>query len=175
MPPLRHSGFRISPTRARPVPFCLHGFLPLPETSARVLVLCVPDRWLARYCFTASCSRPSLTGPLKTSSERSSLPTTSFFRFLISTVAICYRPDFSTTTISARWSRHCSAQIEKIVFLIDARDAQVLHRDPLITQMSRHSHALDDARRKRRRTDRSRRAVEHRSVRLRGRRGNDAA
>src|SRR2546425_7279407 len=88
MPPLRHSGFRISPTRARPVPFWRQGFLPLPETSARVFVLCVPDRRLARYCFTARCIKPSLIGPAKTASDRSSLPTTSLFRFLISTVAI---------------------------------------------------------------------------------------
>src|SRR6185369_458241 len=86
--PLRHSGLRISPTRARPVPFCRHGFFPLPDTSARVFVLCVPRRRLARYCFTARCIRPSLISPANTASARSSLPTTSLFKFLISTVAI---------------------------------------------------------------------------------------
>ena len=38
MPPLRQSGLRISPTRARPVPFWRHGFLPLPLTADRFLV-----------------------------------------------------------------------------------------------------------------------------------------
>ena len=44
MPPWRHSGVRIDPTCARPVPFCRHGFLPLPLTSARFFVACVPRR-----------------------------------------------------------------------------------------------------------------------------------
>jgi hypothetical protein len=44
MPPLRHLGLRMSPVRARPVPFWRQSFLPEPETSARVLVLCVPAR-----------------------------------------------------------------------------------------------------------------------------------
>src|SRR5438128_10737962 len=88
MPPLRHNGFRISPTRARPVPFCRQGFLPLPETSARVFVLCVPERRLARYCFTAKCIRPSLTGPANTASAKSNWPTTSLFKFLMFTVGI---------------------------------------------------------------------------------------
>ena len=42
-PPLK-CGARMEPWRALPVPFCLNGFLPPPRTSARVLVLCVPDR-----------------------------------------------------------------------------------------------------------------------------------
>src|SRR3989338_106866 len=33
MPPPRHKGERIDPCRARPVPFCLQGFLPPPLTS----------------------------------------------------------------------------------------------------------------------------------------------
>src|SRR5213078_729866 len=88
VPPLRHRGFRISPTRARPVPFCRQGFFPLPCTSARVFVLWVPERRLARYCLTAWCISPTLIGPANTASARSSWPTTSLFRFLISTLAI---------------------------------------------------------------------------------------
>jgi len=37
VPPCRHSGVRISPTRARPVPFCRQGLRPEPLTSARFL------------------------------------------------------------------------------------------------------------------------------------------
>src|SRR5262245_27345702 len=118
VPPLRQIGVRISPTRARPVPFCRHGLRPLPETSARVLVLCVPERWLARYCFTASCISPSLIGPPNTASESSSLPTTSFFRFLISTVAIFLPTRFLDDQIRARRSRDSAAQVEQILFLI---------------------------------------------------------
>src|SRR5690348_8074708 len=38
VPPCRHSGDRMEPTRARPVPFCRHSFFPDPETSLRFLV-----------------------------------------------------------------------------------------------------------------------------------------
>src|SRR3712207_8997257 len=44
VPPWRHSGERIEPIRARPVPFCFHSFLPEPETSQRTFVFAVPDR-----------------------------------------------------------------------------------------------------------------------------------
>src|SRR3989339_1514135 len=36
-PPPFHNGDRIEPCRARPVPFCFHGFLPPPRTSLRPL------------------------------------------------------------------------------------------------------------------------------------------
>ena len=42
IPPLIHCGALIEPCLALPVPFCLHGFLPPPETSALVFVLYVP-------------------------------------------------------------------------------------------------------------------------------------
>src|SRR5437899_1648390 len=48
-------GERIEPARARPVPFCRHGFLPPPEMNPRVLVDAVPERRLAICIFTASC------------------------------------------------------------------------------------------------------------------------
>jgi len=40
----------MEPTRARPVPFCFHSFLPDPATSCRVLVDAVPRR--VRECDT---------------------------------------------------------------------------------------------------------------------------
>src|SRR6476660_2034806 len=60
MPPLRHLGFRMSPVRARPVPFWRQSFFPEPETSARVLVFEVPRRRDARYDWTAVWIRCSL-------------------------------------------------------------------------------------------------------------------
>src|SRR5690349_18758654 len=39
-PPPRQMGDRVEPARARPVPFCLYGLEPPPDTSARVLVDC---------------------------------------------------------------------------------------------------------------------------------------
>ena len=41
-PPPFHKGDRFEPARARPVPFCCHGFLPPPRTSLLVLVETVP-------------------------------------------------------------------------------------------------------------------------------------
>ena len=43
-----NSGHRVLPKRARPVPFCFHGFLPPPETSPRFKVLACELRELAR-------------------------------------------------------------------------------------------------------------------------------
>ena len=48
-PPWRQSGLRVEPKRARPVPFCFHGFLPPPRTSPRFKVLACELRELARY------------------------------------------------------------------------------------------------------------------------------
>ena len=53
MPPDRE---RVEPERARPVPFCRHGFLPPPAINPRVLVEAVPERRLANCIRTASCS-----------------------------------------------------------------------------------------------------------------------
>jgi len=41
-PPPFHNGERLEPARARPVPFCCHGFAPPPRTSLRVFVEEVP-------------------------------------------------------------------------------------------------------------------------------------
>ena len=46
-PPPRHSGDWNEPARARPVPFCRHGFLLVPATSPAFLVQAVPMRWAA--------------------------------------------------------------------------------------------------------------------------------
>src|SRR5262245_20545029 len=43
-PPPAHNGERNEPARARPVPFCRHGFLFVPATSPTVLVQAVPIR-----------------------------------------------------------------------------------------------------------------------------------
>src|SRR5690606_11112203 len=48
IPPPRQIGLRIEPTRARPVPFCFHGFLPPPLTRPRVFVAGPAIREFAR-------------------------------------------------------------------------------------------------------------------------------
>src|SRR5476649_33603 len=53
-PPPAHNGERNEPARARPVPFCFHGFLLEPWTSPAVLVQAVPLRCAALYATTVS-------------------------------------------------------------------------------------------------------------------------
>src|SRR5207244_4520281 len=83
---LRHSGLRMSPTRARPVPFCRHGFLPLPLTAARFFVAWVPRRAAAFARTTDSQMSSLLTRPPKTSSRTSKAPT---FSLLLFTTSSC--------------------------------------------------------------------------------------
>src|SRR3954452_25467691 len=52
MPPPVMCGARIEPCRALPVPFCLKGLRPAPETSPRRLVEWVPWRAAARCATT---------------------------------------------------------------------------------------------------------------------------
>src|SRR6266571_4536170 len=86
--PCRQSELRLEPARARPEPFCRQGFLPPPETSPRDFVLCVPRRWLARYCFVASHIKLILGLAASTLSETSSSRTICPSRFLTSILAI---------------------------------------------------------------------------------------
>src|SRR3954469_19578229 len=64
-------GARMEPWRARPVPFCLNGLRPAPETSARVLVLWVPWRAAASCATTTWCSSGTLVWTSKISAGRS--------------------------------------------------------------------------------------------------------
>ena len=70
------------------MPFWRQGFLPPPRTASRLFVECVPRRWLAKYCLTASQSRLRFGLTAKTSSASSSCLTVAPSRFLTSTVAI---------------------------------------------------------------------------------------
>src|SRR5438105_4525860 len=63
-----------SACRARPVPFCFHGFLPPPETSLRPRVSCVPTRRSAISRTTAWWSSGVLISAPKTSDRSSSVP-----------------------------------------------------------------------------------------------------
>ena len=52
-PPCRQCGALVEPCRARPVPFCRHGFAPPPATRARFFVDAVPRRAFARAAWKA--------------------------------------------------------------------------------------------------------------------------
>jgi len=68
------SGDVFEPWRARPVPFCLNGFLPPPDTSPRLFTFAVPWRWLPRWRFTDSHIRCSCTGCANSSSGSAAVP-----------------------------------------------------------------------------------------------------
>src|SRR6476469_10761577 len=63
VPPPTHCGARVEPWRARPVPFCFHGFWLPPVTYLRILVDALPWRWLARKAVTALCITGMFTVP----------------------------------------------------------------------------------------------------------------
>src|SRR5271165_3400074 len=88
VPPCRHKGERIEPTRARPVPFCRQSLRPAPLTSLLSLVLAVPLRSPLRYHREASCSRCRLISAPKTASASSTWPTLSPFKLTTSTTGI---------------------------------------------------------------------------------------
>src|SRR5687767_4342473 len=67
-PPPVHWGARVEPARARPVPFCRHGFDRPPETRARVFAARVPARAAAVSALTTSCTRCGFTSTAKTAS-----------------------------------------------------------------------------------------------------------
>src|SRR5271166_2294036 len=92
VPPCRHNGERIEPTRARPVPFCFQSLRPAPLTSLLSLVLCVPERVSRRYQREASCRRCALIFTPKTASANSSEPTFLPSRLKTSTTGIISRP-----------------------------------------------------------------------------------
>ena len=74
------------------MPFCRHGFFPLPLTSARVLVACVPRRSLAFCRVTDSQMRSVFTRPPNTSSRTSTDPTFWFCELTTSTVMVASQP-----------------------------------------------------------------------------------
>src|SRR5215471_2576296 len=73
-PPPGMSGDVFEPWRALPVPFCLNGFLPPPETRPLFFTIAVPWRWFPRWRFTDSHSRCSFTGCANSSSGRAVVP-----------------------------------------------------------------------------------------------------
>src|SRR5713226_335657 len=101
----------MSPTRARPVPFCRHGFLPLPLTSARFFVMWVPRRSAAFARTTDSQMSSPLTRPPNTSSRTSIAPT---FSLLSLTTSSCM-----------------AALLLSLLGLLDLRDLDPLRRGGL--------------------------------------------
>src|SRR6266508_343677 len=168
MPPCRQCGARVEPWRARPVPFCRHGFRLPPDTSLRVLVSCVPCRWLARYVTTARCSTSSFTVPSNSGAGSG----TAFF--LAPAAEKC-----GASIMAARASLLADgeqavhrtgdgpAHKQQIALGVDLHDAEPQLGEVAGAHVPRHPLSLDDARGIGARCDRPGLAVARIAVRLR--------
>src|SRR3954454_11823125 len=157
MPPPGHSGDRLEPARARPVPFWRHGLAPPPETMPRVLVECVPWRRAASSATTTSCTSGPLNGCSKTSASRSTaLPPPSAGALGIGT----HLHGVSLGTGDGAADHH------QILLGHELDDRQALLGDALATHAAGAADALEHARPRGRRADRARRTLVVRAVRL---------
>src|SRR6185295_7427751 len=111
LPPPRHSGLEVMPARARPVPFCRHGFLVEWFTAPRSFCAREPMRALAlkattTWCTSASLkSRPnSASGALKVPAAPLSLSILSSMARLSSSPEPAWRPA-STRVWPPAWPR----------------------------------------------------------------------
>src|ERR1700675_33983 len=168
----------MEPWRARPVPFCFHGFLPPPETSLRPLVSWVPARRAASAFTTAWCSSGIRTGPANTSADSSScccaLPFASstgtvgmlfcLFGFLLLRLGLLHA--LAQDQECPGVSRHRAPQEDQVLLRDDAHDGQVEHGAAVAAHASRQLVAGPDARRIGRRSDGARRPMKHRAVAL---------
>src|SRR5438132_11964583 len=154
----------MSPTRARPVPFCRHGFLPLPLTSARFFVMWVPRRSAALARTTDSQMRSPLTRPPNTSSRTSMAPTFSLLSLTTSSCMLLLsllglldlrdldplrRRGFADDHVCGRRAGDAALEDQEMIIRIDAKHLQVADRHAPAAHAAGGAHPLDDARRKR--------------------------
>src|SRR5882672_10393068 len=176
LPPPFHWVARMEPWRARPVPFCFHGFLPPPETSLRPLVSWVPARRAASSLTTLWCRSGPRTGPPKTSADSSScscaLPFASstgtvgmllgLFGFLLLGLGLLHA--LAHQHDRPRMSRDCAPEQDEILLGDDSHHGQVEHGALVAAHPSRQLVAGPDARGIRRCPDGAGRPVKHRAV-----------
>src|SRR5690606_29525526 len=130
------------PARAPPVPFCLCNLRVDPAISLRCLVLCVPWRWLARYCFTSKYIAWSLGSMANTDSGSCTLAPVSF-------------PDISKTLTSISLfvynyvrtfgSGNGTANHEQVLLRIDLQHLQVLNLYAVAACTACHAHSFEYA------------------------------
>src|SRR3954451_6379950 len=158
MPPPAHWGARVEPWRARPVPFWRHGLLLPPLTLPRVSVEAVPRRRAASSATTHSCTSGPLKGAPKTASSSATVWVPP------STGASGIDPDLHGRALRPGDRAPHEHQVA-VGHQLD--DGQAALRDALGAHLARHADALEDARRRRGRADRSRGAHVVRAVGLR--------
>src|SRR5690606_37639498 len=140
------------PARAPPVPFCLCNLRVDPAISLRCLVLCVPWRWLARYCFTSKYIAWSLGSMANTDSGSCTLAPVSF-------------PDISKTLTSISLfvynyvrtfgSRYRATDHKQVLVFVHLQYLEVLYFDPLASHTAGHALSFENAGRPRSGTQRT--------------------
>src|SRR2546421_4721530 len=155
----------MEPWRARPVPFCLYGFLPPPRTSPRVFTLCVPCRAAASWATTTWCISGMLACTLKTSSgsatARARSPSADSTSTLSSegmslTALLRRRAEQHQRTLGARDS---ALDQDQVLVRVDRLDGQVLHGVARVAHAPGHAYPLEDPARRGAGADRTGRAV----------------
>src|SRR3954447_8557035 len=147
MPPPGHSGDRLEPARARPVPFWRHGLAPPPRTLPRVLVECVPWRRAASSARTESCTSGSWnSAPNAASSSATFLVPPSTGAWL----AIGPHLHHAVARPGDR-----AAHEQQVVALADVDDGQPALGHALGAHVARAADALEHARGRRRGADRA--------------------
>src|ERR1051326_2558655 len=91
LPPPRHSGLEVMPARARPVPFCRHGFLVEWFTAPRSFCARDPMRALAWKAITSWCTSASLKSRAKTWSVAWTVPAAPLLPIILSSIASTLR------------------------------------------------------------------------------------
>src|SRR6266568_6094977 len=146
-------GDRIEPARARPVCFCLYGFLPVPLTIPLVFVEALPCRRPACCIRTTSCRIAPFTALSKIPGARSTDPVGRPLRSRTLTLAIgrsawdFFRfPNLQDRSAGA-W--HRAAYEDQVLVGTDVDHLQPLSRHADITHVSTHLHVLPDPGRRR--------------------------
>src|SRR6058998_3198634 len=164
------------PWRARPVPFCFHGFLPPPETSLRPFVSCVPARRSASSRTTAWWSSGTRISTPKTSALSSTAPVSLPFASTTFTLGITSSPRPSA---AAPWGLdalahhhqravgpgHGAADQDQVLLGQHPRDGDVERGALHAAHATRQLVARPHARGIRGGADGAGRAMEHRAVR----------
>src|SRR5436309_9151388 len=159
MPPPVHTGDRLEPARARPVPFWRQGLEPPPETIPRVFVAAVPRRRAACSDRTLSCtSAPWKRAPKAASSSWTRSPEAT--------------PSTGASAIAAHLHHavaragHRAAHEHQVLAGVERDDLEALLGDARVAHLAGAANALDDPRRGGRRADRARGAHVVGAVRL---------
>src|SRR2546423_63035 len=155
----------MEPCRARPVPFCLSGFLPPPRTSPRVFTLCVPCRAAASWATTTWCISGMFACTLKMSSGSSTVrvgsppadrTSTLSSEGMSPTALLRRRADQHQRALGARDG---ALDQDQVLLRVDRLDGQVLHGVARVAHAPGHTHALEDPARRGAGADRAGRAV----------------